>query len=84
MLQYTTISESFSFKLSKVKNTNTNKIYYSIIWYGNSRHNIYSDVYPQICKYLGKYKSLSNGHEWKFKSIEAAKKKYNWILLKWG
>lgn len=82
MLKYTTILESKKFKVSKVKNTKTNKSWYSLIyWYG------WFPPYPeteQMVNQFGKYKKLSGGCEWKFSDLDNTIKKYNWALLRWG
>lgn len=81
MLKYQTIHESKMFKVSKVKNTTTNKSWYSLIYWGGF---ILSPKAYEMGDQIGKFKRLSNGVEWKFKDLKTATKKYNWLLLKWA
>lgn len=82
MLKYQTIFESSTFKLSKVKNTTTNKSWYSLLyrcgWYPKY------PISDQMVNSLGPCKFIDVGMEWKIKDRKVAIKKYNWSLLKWG
>lgn len=81
MLKYKTILESKMFKVSKVKNTTTNKSWYSLIY--NMSYNSHEVL--QICSFFGdNYKYTSVGREWKFKDLNTVIKKYNWAILRWA
>jgi len=88
MLSYQTIIESSRFKLSKVKNTTSEKSWYSIIYTirSNETFTTYSQTVGELRAYFGKEGTVQHGNavEWKFKSKKIATKHYNWIRLKWG
>lgn len=78
MLKYTTILESNKFKLSKVKNTKNQSVWYSLLtdpWH---------DSIVEIKSQFGKPKSIESGYEWKYYNRKIATKKYNWALLRWS